>query len=145
MEDWAAAVASRLSFFGHMVPAGDPALLPFLRATLDLVEQAALRPDLAPVRTALPGLCALARQAIDGPCDDRLVNAASAALRALPGPAGWAASVPGRVVWLAAMAQVPEEQGGAAVRLANDLAAVDEKLPLLAWQAALSGQTSSPR
>ncbi len=138
MEEWAAAVASRLAFFGQSVPAGTPALRPFLLACLDLLEQAAARPRLAPVRDVLPGLCALARTAIAGDCDDRAVNAAAAA-RELPGVCSAAASVPGRAVWLAAMAaQVPDEQGAAAVMLVNDLAAVDAGFPLQAWQAAVS-------
>ncbi len=139
MAEWAEAVASRLEFFGQAVPAGTPALGPFLLACLDLLEQAAARPRLAPVRAVLPGLCALARTAIAGDCDDRPVNAAAAAARELPGVCSAAASVPGRAVWLAAMvAQVPDEQGAAAVMLVNDLAAVDAGFPLQAWQAALS-------
>ena len=133
---WAGAVAARLAFWGQDVPAEAPALLPFLHACLDLLEQAGAH-GLPP--GALADLCALARAAIGGDADDRPVNAASAALRGLPGPAGWAASVPGRVVFLAAMvAQLPEEQGGAAAMLVNDMAAVDAAMPLLAWQAALS-------
>jgi hypothetical protein len=134
---WAGAVAARLAFWGQDVPAEAPALLPFLHACLDQLEQAAARPDLAPA--GLPGLCALARAAINGDADDRPVNAAAAALRGLPGPAGWAAAVPGRVVFLAAMvAQLPEEQEGAAAMLVNDMAAVDAAMPRRAWQAALS-------
>lgn len=137
MAEWAEAIASRLEFFGQAVPAGTPALGPFLFACLDLLEQAAARPRLAPVRDALPGLCALARTAIAGDCDDRPVNAAAA--RERPGVCSAAASVPGRAVWLAAMvAQVPDEQGAAAVMLVNDLAAVDAGFPLQAWQAAIS-------
>jgi hypothetical protein len=136
MDDWAGAIASRLGFWGQEVPADAPALLPFLHACLDLLEQAAvdgLPPD------ALPPLCALARQAIDGDPDDRAVNAAAAALRELPGAASCAASVPGRVVFLAAMARhLPEEQAGAAAMLANDMAAVDRNLPLMAWRTALN-------
>jgi hypothetical protein len=46
--------------------------------------------------------------------------------------------VPGRIVWLAAMAAtVPLEEGPAAVMLANDLAALDIALPLRTLQAAL--------
>ena len=139
MKDWAEAIASRLEFFGQAVPAGTPALGPFLFACLDLLEQAAARPRLAPVRDALPGLCALARTAIAGDCDDRPVNAAAAAARERPGVCSAAASVPGRAVWLAAMvAQVPDEQGAAAVMMVNDLAAVDAGYPLQAWQAAIS-------
>lgn len=143
MPQWAEAVAARLAFWGQDVPAEAPALLPFLHACLDLLEQAAV-PGLPP--GALAELCALARAAIGGDADDRPVNAASASLRTLPGPAGWAASVPGRVVFLAAMvAQRPEEQGGAAAMLVNDMAAVEAAMPLLAWRAALSGEGSGPR
>lgn len=120
------------------MPEGIPDLPLFLLGCLELVEQAAVRPDLASVRVLLPELCALARTAIVGDCDDRPVNAVAAAARALPGVAGWAAAVPGRVVWLAAMAaQVPDEQAAAAVMLVNDLAAVDETFPLRAWQGAI--------
>ena len=137
MQQWAEAVAARLVFWGQEVPADAPALLPFLHACLDLVEQAAARPDLAAVRGALPGLCARARAAIAGTCDDRPVNNAAARWRGLPGAAGCAASVPGRVVFLAAMAaQLPCEQGGAAVMLVNDLAAVDPAYPQQAWRSA---------
>ena len=136
MAPWAEAIAARLAFWGQDVPADAPALLPFLHACLDLLEQAA-PPGLFP--GALQALCALARAAIAGNADDRPVNAAAASLRTLPGAAGWAASVPGRVVFLAAMvAHLPEEQAGAAVQLVNDMAAVDEAMPRLAWQAALT-------
>ena len=140
---WAGAVAARLAFWGQDVPAEAPALLPFLHACLDQLEQAAARPDLAPA--GLPGLCALARAAIDGDADDRPVNAAAKALRELPGAAGWVASVPGRVVFLAAMvARLPEEQGGAAAMLVNDLAAVDAAMPLRAWAAAIAPSSPHP-
>lgn len=143
MPPWAGAIAARLAFWGQEVPAEPPPLLPFLHACLDQLEQAAAR-GLPP--GALAGLCTLARAAIDGDADDRPVNAASAELRTLPGPAGWAASVPGRVVFLAAMvAQMPEEQGGAAAMLVNDMAALDPAMPLLAWRAALSAEGSGPR
>lgn len=138
MQAWAEAAAARLAFLGQEVPAGVPTLLPFLHACLGLLEQAADRRDLAAVRPALPGLCALARTAIAGDADDRPVNAAAAALRNLPGPAGWAASVPGRVVFLAAMvAHLPQEQAGAAAMLVNDMAAVEAAMPLQAWETAL--------
>lgn len=138
MQSWAEAAAARLAFLGQEVPAGVPTLLPFLHACLVLLEQAADRPELAAVRPALPGLCALARTAIAGDADDRPVNAAAAALRNLPGPAGWAASVPGRVVFLAAMvAHLPQEQAGAAAMLVNDMAAVEAAMPLQAWETAL--------
>lgn len=126
---WAAATAQRLDF--HARPArpgtaallrGVPGLRDWLHACLDEVVAAA--PEVA-------GLCALARVAIDGDGDDRAVNAAAA------GMAGFAALVPGRAVWLAAMAaQVPAEEGAAAARLADDLAAVGRALPLRAWDAA---------
>lgn len=136
MAEWAEAIASRLAFFGQAVPAETPALLPFLQACLDLLEQATV-PGLP--AGALAGLCALARTAIAGDADDRPVNAASAEWRNLPGAAGWAAAVPGRVVFLAAMvAHLPDEQAGAAVRLLNDMASVDDTMPLAAWRLALS-------
>lgn len=142
MADWAEAVAARLEVWGQDVPAGVPALLPFLHACLDLLAQAPV-PGLPPA--VLAGLCALARQAIDGDADDRPVNAAAAAWRELPGAAGWAASVPGRVVFLAAMvAQLPEEQAGAAAMLVNDLAAVDAAMPLRAWAAAIAPSSPHP-
>jgi hypothetical protein len=139
MAAWDDAIASRLAFFRQDVPAGTPALRPFLQAVLDLLETAAARPELAAVRDVLPGLCRLAREAIAADCDDRPVNAAADRWRGCALPAGAAASVPGRVVWLAAMeAQVPDEQGVAAVMLVNDLAAVDPAFPARAWRAALS-------
>lgn len=141
MEAWAEAIASRLTFFGQEVRAEAPALHPFLHACLGLLEQEAAQQDLAPVRAALGTLCAMAREAIDGTCDDRAVNAAAAPWREHPGPAGWAAAIPGRVIWLADMvAQLPGEQGAAAVMLVNDLAAVQDRLPLRAWSAALDAQ-----
>lgn len=45
--------------------------------------------------------------------------------------------VPGRVIWLAAMAaRVPDQEGPAAVMLVNDLAAVGQDLPLRAFRKA---------
>ncbi len=128
---WAVATARRLDF--HARPRrpgtaglrrGVPALRDWLNACLDQVE--AVAAEVAP-------LCALARAAIDGDGDDRAVNAAAA------GMAGFAAQVPGRAVWLAAVAAgLPEEEGAAAARLADDLAAVGVELPLRAWAAALA-------
>jgi hypothetical protein len=111
--------------------AAHPGLLPaFLHASLDALAEAAHHP-------ALPGLCDLARQAIAGDADDRAVNAAAAPLREMPGLLA-AASVPGRAVFLAAMARaLPEEEAPAAVMLANDMAAVRKDLPLRALRAAL--------
>ncbi len=62
-----------------------------------------------------------------------------------PAPCAGLAHVPGRVVFLAAMAaQMPEEEGAAAVMLVNDLAAVDPDLPLRALQAALGTDGANP-
>lgn len=160
---WAASVTGRLAFFARNHrgrPAADHALMTtlaalhqrtaspadnsrvlqrFLRACLTLFAEAAgARPDLAGFRNELEALCDLARQALDNDCDDRPVNARAREFDDLPGAMCWVAHVPGRVVWLAAMAaQVPEEEGAAAVMLVNDLAAVDPDLPPRALQAAL--------
>ena len=124
------ATAPRLDFHARPARPGTaalrrrvPALRAYLHACLD--QLAAAAPELA-------GLCAVARAAVEGDADDRPVNAAAAAMP------GFAAMVPGRVVWLAAMAGSAEEAGAAAM-LANDLAAVGGDLPLRAWDAALAG------
>lgn len=142
---WAAAVAQRLAFFArHGGAAFDAAVLAelcgradalpaFLGACLDVVAEAAAEPSLVACRADVAELCALARAALAGDCDDRPVNARREALPFRMGAEGYALSVPGRVVWLAAMAaQVPEEEGGAAAMLVNDIAAVGPGLPLLA-------------
>lgn len=160
---WAASVTGRLAFFarGHRGrPFADHALMTtlaalqqrtaapadndrvlqrFLRACLVLfVEAADNRADLAGFRQELQALCDVARQALDSDCDDRPVNARARQFDDQPGAMCWAAHVPGRVVFLAAMAaQMPEEEGAAAVMLVNDLAAVDPDLPLRALQAAV--------
>jgi hypothetical protein len=160
---WAASVAARLAFFARDHrgrPFADHALMTtlaalhectaapadnnrvlqrFLRACLTLFAEAAgARSDLAGFHKELEALCDLARQALDSDCDDRRVNARAREFDDHRGAMCWVAHVPGRVVFLAAMAaQMPEEEGGAAVMLVNDLAAVDPDLPLRALQAAL--------
>jgi hypothetical protein len=120
-------------------PGGSERMLKtFLYACLDLVvERADTDPDLAELRKDLSTLDALARTALAGDCDDRPLLAREDALIGRHGKQGWAARVPGRVVWLAAVtAQVPDEEGAAATMLTNDLAAVGIDLPLRALQAA---------
>jgi hypothetical protein len=110
----------------------------FLRACLDLLaEVAATRPDLAGIRKDLDELCGLARTALDTDQDDRTLMPRTRELMDLPGAVGYAARVPGRVVWLAAMvAQAPRWQRGAAGMLVSDLTSIDQDLPLRAFQAA---------
>ena len=139
---WAAAVATRLAFLARRhrsrvpLPGRATPLRPFLVACLDLWEHAvAARPELAALRAEAGILAGMARAAIDDDPDDRPINARTADLMGLPGVAGFAARVPGRVVWLAAMAaSLPEEEGAAAVMLVNDLASIDLDLPLRAWR-----------
>jgi hypothetical protein len=142
---WADAVAARLAFLSRRrrlhIPTPHPhtPLQPFLLACLDVWQQAVLsRPDLAVLRAEAEALGRLARAAVDGDLDDRPINARAADLIGLPGLAGFAARVPGRVAWLAAMAaSLPDEEGAAAVMLVNDLAAIDFDLPLRAWRMAV--------
>jgi hypothetical protein len=110
----------------------------FLRACLDLLaEAAATRPDLAGIRKDLDSLCDLARTALDTDQDDRPLMPRTRALMDLPGVVGYAARVPGRVVWLAAMvAQAPHFQRSGAGMLVDDLTSIDQDLPLRAFQAA---------
>jgi hypothetical protein len=161
LPDWARAVAVRLEFYserGHpelRAPlmatltslrelTGDAdgnarALDCFMYACLDLLGDAArARADLAAIRDELNALCGLARTALKTDRDDRPLLARTYAMTDLPDAPGWAAiNVPGRVVFLAAMvAHVPDEVGGAAAMLTNDLAAVGIDLPLRALQAA---------
>ena len=139
---WAAAVAARLEFLPRRRRSRVPVaghttrLRPFLTACLDLWQQAvATRPELAELRGEAGKLYDLARAALDGDLDDRAINTLAAGLMGLPGVAGFAARVPGRVVWLAAMAaSLPEEEGAAAAMLVDDLATIDPKLPLRAWR-----------
>jgi hypothetical protein len=158
LPDWAAATAQRIVFLSRRrrdmraeldatlallaEARPDPALNRYLHACLDLLAQAtASRPDLVGMSAELGALCDLARAEIDGDCDDRAVNAYARTLSGCPGAAGVAAMVPGRVVWLGAMAaQVPDEVGAAAVMLVNDMAAVDPMLPLHALRAAAPGR-----
>lgn len=118
----------------------DRALHALLDACLELVAAAArTRPDLAPFRDELDTLCSMARAELAGACDDRALLARQYAWP--PGMAGRAYAagcVPGRAVFLAAVAaRLPDEQGAAAVMLANDLAGVHRDLPLRALGMAL--------
>jgi hypothetical protein len=117
----------------------DRVLQRFLRACLALFGEAAgTRPDLAGIREELQALCGLALTALDSDCDDRPLLARERGLVDLPGLLGYVARVPGRVVWLAAMAaNLPEEEGAATVMLIDDLRTVDLDLPLRALQAAV--------
>lgn len=142
MRAWVSATARRLAFFGtdpldllaavEAVVLRDPdaALRGFLCACLDLLEEAlpqgAARDDILAMAT-------MARAEIAAGCDDRAILAREEALMDQPAPIAAAAMVPGRVVWLAAMAaQVPDQEGPAAVMLVNDLAAAGSALPLRA-------------
>lgn len=139
---WAAALAAWLDFFarrgGPPFDAGALAALcgradalpAFLGACLDVLEEEASHPKLSACRDDLAELCALARSALASDCDDRPVNARLDTMAPRPGAEGFALLVPGRVVWLAAMAaQVPEQEGAAAAMLVNDLAAAGAELP----------------
>jgi hypothetical protein len=146
MRAWLSATAQRLAFLGadpiallDAVQAAaarenDTALRDFLHATLDLLEPS-LPPG--PARAEILALAAIARAEIDGACDDRTILAREDALMDKPPPIPFAATIPGRVVWLAAMArQVPDQEGPAAVMLVNDMAALGRDLPLRALRAA---------
>ena len=162
---WVAAVASRLAFFARAtpgarrqrralrqalralrprlaVPGGEAAALAeFCAAALALAQAGvAARPDLHAAGPALARLCALARAALATDKDDRPLLAA--ADDALPWPI---AALPGRVVFLANMAEhMPAEAPAAAAMLVNDLATLGLDLPRLALEAA-SGQPRSLR
>ena len=166
---WSAAIADRIIFHagrrarkaaisadlastlaalrGHSTAPGcdTDALHDFLNACLDLLMQAATKdPDLAPINTDIAVLCDLARTALSSNLDDRPVLQRAANLAGLPGKRGFAARVPGRFVWLAAMsAKLPGEEAAAAAMLADDLAAVDAGLPLRALRAAAAGRERS--
>jgi hypothetical protein len=105
----------------------------FLQRCLDLVSGTAAG------QPGIDVLCELARAALSGERDDRAVLAYAETLPAAPGPLSYARRIPGRVVWLAAMAKSPEgdEAGTAAALLVNDLAALGSDLPLRTLQAAL--------
>jgi hypothetical protein len=146
MRAWLSATAQRLAFLGAdplalldavaAVAARDPdaALRAFLHACLDALEEAL--PE-GPSRAEILALAAIARAEIAGSRDDRAILAREEALMNEPAPIPFAATVPGRVVWLAAMAAaVPEQEGPAAVMLVNDLAALSPGLPLRALKAA---------
>lgn len=151
---WLRAVRQRLDFFAHddtdalratttalHARAEEDAaavLRAFLHACLDAFDDVvASRGDLRAAQTDLEALSALARSAIDGDRDDRPLLARARALDHLQGPAAFAASAPGRVVWLAAMAGTPGEEGAAATMVVNDLAALDPSLPMRALRTAL--------
>ncbi|TIT21891.1 MAG: hypothetical protein E5W70_15045 [Mesorhizobium sp.] len=158
---WAAAIADRLDFFRsrhfskhssseltvvlaalrRRVAApggGDQALRAFLHACLALLEEAAAsRMDLASISRDLARLCNMARTSLEGDCDDRPLMDYEDNMKGLSGASRWAARVPGRVVWLAAMAaEVPDAEAEAAVMLVNDLSAVDADFPLRALRVA---------
>lgn len=116
-----------------------PLLRDFLGACLvQLMRVAAIKPELNDIQPDLAALCTVARTALVTDLDDREVLRRAGNLVDLPGQAGFAARVPGRVVWLAAMAaSVPEEAAAAAAMLADDLAAVDPSLPLAALRDAI--------
>lgn len=121
-------------------PGGDTgALDAFCHASLALAAAAVeVRPDLAPFRPVLARLCALARAELAGARDDRPLLAAVEALEDSPTPVPWAvAQLPGRVVFLAALAgPMPDEAAAAAAMLANDLASLGRDLPGAALAAA---------
>ncbi|CAH0144844.1 hypothetical protein [Roseomonas sp. CECT 9278] len=159
---WAAAVACRLEFFArgqprarqrrralrralralrqHLAVVGDgAALAAFCHAALRLAEAGlAARPDLAAHRPGFGGLCALARAELAAGRDDRALVAAAQAAAALPVAMPWPlAALPGRVVFLASVADtLPDEAPAAAAMLANDLATLGHDLPCLALAAA---------
>ncbi|SFK78091.1 hypothetical protein [Falsiroseomonas stagni] len=146
MRAWVSATAQRLAFLGadplalldavDAVVSRDPdaALRAFLDACLDLLDEALPPGDAS---AAIMALSAMARAEIAGACDDRAILAREESLMDQPAPIPFAATVPGRVVWLAAMAaRVPDQEGPAAVMLVNDLAAVGQDLPLRAFRKA---------
>lgn len=147
---WAAAVLQRLDFLARQADdraalaeataalQGELSLPRFLSACLTLFEDAvATSPGLAAGRAELLDLSAMARQALAEGHDDRAVIRRAAPLMNQPLPIGVAAHVPGRVIWLAAMAaEVPSEESAAATMLVNDLAAVGGHLPLRALREA---------
>ncbi|GLS41429.1 hypothetical protein GCM10010869_70260 [Mesorhizobium tianshanense] len=159
---WAAAIANRLDFFrrrhsskrsiGELTvvlaalrrrvaapDGGHQALLAFLHACLALLEEAAAsRADLASIARDLATLSDMARTSLDGDCDDRPLIAHEDNMKGLSGASRWAAQVPGRVVWLAAMAaEAPDAEAEAAIMLVNDLASVDSDFPLRALRTAV--------
>ena len=167
---WAAAVAWRLDFFARGKPGarrqrralrrtlaalpsrmatpegGRVALMAFCEACLALAESAiAARSDLASFRPAFANLCALARAELAGGADDRPLLVAAQALEDLPHPLPWAADVPGRVVFLAAMAaRMPSEEAGAAAMLVDDLASLGRDLPGAALEVAAGRRRLRP-
>ncbi|HWT10733.1 MAG TPA: hypothetical protein VN329_16310 [Roseomonas sp.] len=156
LPDWVAALAWRLTFSARGVPGArrrrralrrtlralrprlaepsgaQAAMDAFCRASLALAEAVVdSRTDLVAARPVFARLCALARAELAGARDDRPLLAAVAALEGTPEAPPWGVTqVPGRVVFLAAMASsIPAAEGEAATMLANDLAALGCDLP----------------
>ncbi|MBR0657079.1 hypothetical protein [Plastoroseomonas arctica] len=159
---WAEAVARRVTFLAQgtpgarrqrralrralrdlhprlTAPGGDAeAADAYCHASLELAEAAvAVRPDLADIRPAFARLCVMARAELAGSRDDRGLLAE---LNRLEDPGGLPHGlmrVPGRVVFLAALAGTsPEDAAGAAAMLASDLASLARDLPCAALVAA---------
>ncbi|WP_372624074.1 hypothetical protein [Falsiroseomonas sp.] len=154
---WAAALGQRLGFLLRDEPGALPRIEAALRSCavipggwdgvaarypltcLDLLEAAAAdHPALHDARAELLALAGLARAALAG---DRAaahdLGRRELPAMELPGAASFAARVPGRAAWFAAvLAEVPSEQGPAVVMLANDLAVTGADAPLRALEAA---------
>ena len=115
------------------------ALRAVLDACLDLFEKSVVtRPAFLPFLAEARALCALARAELDGGADDRALLARQDAWPAMPAEVFFALRVPGRVVFLAALARgLPAEAPTAAVMLVNDLATLRRDLPLRALEAGL--------
>lgn len=151
---WASATANRMTYLARRQPrafrqetatilrdldgciatgGADCLLDQFLHRCLDLISSNTAG------QPGIDVLCDLARTALSGERDDSAVLAYAETLPAGRGPLSYARRIPGRVVWLAAMANLPEddEAGAAAAMLVNDLAALATDLPLRALQAAL--------
>jgi hypothetical protein len=160
---WVASVAWRLDFFARGRPGArrrrralrrvlaplrarlaaqggsDAVLMAFCEACLVLAETGVEgRPDLAWFRPVIARLSAIARAELAAEKDDRPLLEAERALEGLPDPVPYGvAQVPGRTVFLAAMAAwMPSEEQAAAVMLANDLATLGIDLPRVALEVA---------
>jgi hypothetical protein len=156
VRDWVAAVDQRLRWLARrrrgrramlrrltratvMLSRDRPASLRgFQHACLDLLEAAmAIERTLAPARGELANRLALARAALAGDETARRALERREDEAGLDGDAFWAGRVPGRVVWLAAMAAaVPAEVSPAAVMLVNDLQTLGRDAALCAMEAA---------
>jgi hypothetical protein len=154
---WAATLGQRLGFLLRDRPGAVPRIEAALRAgaaapggweavaarfplaCLDLLQAAAVeQAALAGARAELDALAGLARAALagDGAARRELDRREQPAM-GLPGAAGFAARVPGRAIWFAAiLAEYPPEQGPAVVMLANDLAVTGADASLRALEAA---------